>query len=59
MGVMMRTLYEVEVSVKVMAEDDEQAWRLVHDYLAATITAPPFDNNVVDFDLLEEAAHRV
>lgn len=50
-------LWNVEVQVKVRADDEDQAWRRVHDYMAATITGPDElkSEYVVDFDILEES----
>lgn len=54
-----RRLYEVNVTIQVRADDDEQAWRLVHDFCAYYITGRKLDPYVVDFFLLEEAATEV
>jgi hypothetical protein len=51
-------LFNVEVQVKVRADDEDEAWRRVHDYMAATITGPGevTSDYVVDFDILDNAA---
>jgi hypothetical protein len=53
-------VWNVEVQVKVRAANEDEAWRRVHDYMAATITGPETvrDPRVFDFDLLEESATR-
>lgn len=54
--------WNVEVQFTVKADDDEEAWKKVHDAMAYYFnggTSDRIDSGIEDFELLEEAATEI